>query len=318
MDLDVVFLGTGGSVPTARRATACVLARLGGDRLLFDCGEGSQRQMQRSTGLVQVDEIYLTHFHADHYLGIPGLLKTYDLTDRQVPLRVIGPPGLADLFGSLRRIFGRISYEVELVELGEGEAIRRDGYEVRSFPVDHRVRAYGYAIVEDERPGHLDPEHAAELGVVHGPDLGRLQRGEEVEAGGRTVRPDEVMGAPRAGRKVVITGDTAPAEMTRLAAHEAQLLVHDASFSEEEAERAAETGHSTARQAAELASGAGVEMLALVHASTRYDVRDLLAEAHEVMPGAIAPRDFDVVEIPFPERGEPRLIEGGARPPRPG
>jgi ribonuclease Z len=316
VDLDVVFLGTGGSVPTARRATACLLARLGGDRLMFDCGEGSQRQMQRSTGLVQVDEIYLTHFHADHYLGIPGLLKTYDLTDRQVPLRVVGPPGLGDLFGSLRRIFGRISYELELVELGEGEAVRREGYEVRSFPVEHRMRAYGYAIVEDERPGHLDPERAAELGVSHGPDLGRLQRGEEVEGAVGTVRPADVMGDVRAGRKVVITGDTAPAEMTRLAAHEAQLLVHDASFADEEAERAAETGHSTARQAARLASDAGVEMLALVHASTRYDVRDLLAEAREVMPGAIAPRDFDVVEVPFPERGGPRLIERGAKPPR--
>ena len=314
MDLDVVFLGTGGSVPTARRATACVLARLGGDRLLFDCGEGSQRQMQRSTGLVQVDEIYVTHFHADHYLGIPGLLKTYDLTDRQAPLRVIGPPGLGDLFSSLRRIFGRISYELELVELGEGEAMRRAGYEVRAFPVEHRMRAYGYAVVEDERPGHLNAERAAELGISHGPDLGRLQRGEEVVADGDTVRPEQVMGEPRAGRKFVITGDTAPAEMTRLAAHEAQLLVHDASFADEEATRAAETGHSTARQAAELAREAGVEMLALVHASTRYDVRDLLAEAREVMPSAIAPRDFDIVEIPFPERGAPRLIERGARP----
>ncbi len=317
VDLDVVFLGTGGSVPTARRATACLLARLGGDRLLFDCGEGSQRQMQRSTGLVQVDELYLTHFHADHYLGIPGLLKTYDLTDRQVPLRVVGPPGLTDLFASLRRIFGRISYELELVELGEGEAVRRDGYEVRSFPVDHRMRAYGYAIVEDERPGHLDPKRAAELGVTHGPDLGRLQRGEEVDGAEGPVRPADVMGVTRAGRKVVITGDTVPTEMTRLAAHEAQLLVHDASFADQEAERAAETGHSTARQAARLASDAGVEMLALVHASTRYDVRDLLAEAREVMPGAIAPRDFDVVEIPFPERGRPRLVERGARPPHP-
>ncbi|MGI9020152.1 MAG: ribonuclease Z [Solirubrobacterales bacterium] len=317
MDLDLVFLGTGGSLPTARRATACVLARLGGDRLLFDCGEGSQRQMQRSVGLVPVDEIYLTHFHADHYLGIPGLLKTYDLTDRQAPLRVIGPPGLVDLFGSLRRIFGRISYELELVELGEGEAVRHDGYEVRSFPVEHRVSAYGYAIVEDERPGHLDAERAAELGVNHGPDLGRLQRGEAVEAGGKVVSPGEVIGEARPGRKIVITGDTAPAEMTRLAAHEAQLLVHDAAFAEADAQRAAETGHSTARQAAELARDAGVEMLALVHASTRYDVRELLDEAREVFAGAIAPRDFDLVEIPFPERGEPRLVERGAKPSRP-
>lgn len=316
MDLDVVFLGTGGSVPTARRATACVLGRLGGDRLLFDCGEGSQRQMQRSTGLVQVDEIYLTHFHADHYLGIPGLLKTYDLTARERPLRVIGPPGLVELFKALARIFGRISYELELVELGEGEAIRHDGYEVRSFPVEHRMRAYGYAIVEDERPGHLDPDHAAELGVTPGPDLGRLQRGEEVEGSKGTVKPSDVMGGARTGRKLVITGDTAPCEMTRVAAHEAQLLIHDGSFATEEMARAAETGHSTARQAAELARDAGVEMLALVHASTRYDVRALLAEAREAFEAAYAPRDFDVVEIPFPERGSPKLIEHGARPGR--
>ena len=311
-----MFLGTGGSLPTAKRATACVLARLGGDRLLFDCGEGTQRQMQRSIGLVQVDDIYLSHFHADHYLGVPGLLKTYDLTERETPLRVFGPPGLLDLFGSLRRIFGKVRYEVELIELGEGEAVRHDGYEVRSFPVNHRVTAYGYAIVEDERPGHLDAERAAELGVSHGPDLGRLQRGEDVEVNGKTVSSSEVMGETRIGRKVVVTGDTVPTEMTKLAAHEAQLLVHDAAFADADTQRAAETGHSTARQAAEIASEAGVEMLALVHASTRYDVRELLAEAREVMPDAIAPRDFDIVEIPFPERGSPKLIDRGARPAR--
>ena len=314
VDLDVVFLGTGGSVPTARRATACLLARLGGDRLLFDCGEGSQRQMQRSTGLVQVDEIYVTHFHADHYLGIPGLLKTYDLTDRRRPLRVVGPPGLVDLFKALARIFGRIGYELELVELGEGEAIRRDGYEVRSFPVEHRVRAYGYAIVEDERPGHLDPDRAAELGVEAGPDLGRLQRGEPVAGRDGTVSPEQVMGPPRTGRKVVISGDTRACEMTAVAAHEAQLLVHDASFAEAEIERAAETGHRRrARRPSSPATPAS-SLLALVHASTRYDVRELLAEAREVLPGAIAPRDYDIVEIPFPERGAPRHIERGARP----
>ena len=167
--------------------------------------------------------------------------------------------------------------------------MRHDGYEVRSFPVEHRVTAYGYAIVEDERPGTSMPSAAAELGVSHGPDLGRLQRGEEVEVNGTTVSPSEVMGETRIGRKVVVTGDTVPTEMTKLAAHEAQLLVHDAAFADADAQRAAETGHSTARQAAEIASEAGVEMLALVHASTRYDVRELLAEAREVMPGAIAP-----------------------------
>ena len=169
MDMDLVFLGTGGSVPTARRSTACVLARVGGDRLLFDCGEGSQRQMQRSTGLVQADEIYITHLHADHYLGIPGLLKTYDLNDRDRPLQVIGPRGLIDLFASLRRIFGRLGYEVDLVELDPGEAVRHDGYEVRPFEVEHRMRAYGYALVEVVLAGRSEPAgDATPLALVSG------------------------------------------------------------------------------------------------------------------------------------------------------
>lgn len=311
--MDIVFLGTGGSVPTARRSTACLLARVGGDRLLFDCGEGSQRQMQRSTGLVQVDDIYITHLHADHYLGLPGLLKTYDLQGRERDLRVVGPPGIRDLFAALRRVVGRVDYSLEIVELDNGEAIPRDGYEVRSFPVEHRLRAYGYALVEDERPGRFDPDAARRLGIEPGPDFSRLQGGGEVPVDGGVVRPDDVMGEPRQGRKVVVTGDTAPCQMTRLAAHEAELLVHDGSFAEEEVDRAAETGHSTARQAAELAREAGAAMLALVHVSSRYDVRSVLAEAREEFAGAIAPRDFDIVEIPFPERGKPRLIEGGAR-----
>lgn len=318
MELDLVFLGTGGSAPSARRSTACVLVRAGGDRLLFDCGEGSQRQMQRSTGLVQADQIFITHLHADHYLGIPGLLKTYDLNEREKPLRVYGPPGLIELFGALGRIFGRLRYEVELVELEPGDAVGHDGYEVRSFEVAHRMRAYGYALVEDARPGHLDAEAATRLGVTHGPDFGRLQRGEEVQGSSGAVRPAEVIGDERAGRKLVITGDTAPCEMTRVAAHQAQVLVHDASFADDEADRARETGHSTARQAAELAREAEVGILALVHISSRYDVRAVLEQAREELAGSVAPRDFDVIEVPFPERGGPRLVEAGARPPRPG
>ncbi len=316
MDMDVVFLGTGSSVPTARRSTACLLARAGGDRMLFDCGEGSQRQMQRSIGLVQADEIYITHLHADHYLGIPGLLKTYDLNGRDRELRVIGPRGLFELFKALRRIFGRVGYEIDLIEVEAGEAIRHDGFEVRPFEVEHRVRALGYALVEDERPGRFDPEAAGRLGVAPGPDFKRLQDGEPVDGADGTVDPAQVVGEARPGRKVVISGDTTPCEMTRVAAHEAQLLVHDSSFADDEVERAGETGHSTARQAAQLAAEAGVDMLALVHISSRYDVRSVLAEAREAFPRAIAPRDFDLIEIPFPERGEPRLIENGARQPR--
>ncbi len=294
MDLSVVFLGTGGSVPSARRATACVLIRAGGSRILVDAGEGAQRQMINSTGLVQVDDIYITHFHADHYLGLPGLLKTYDLMERQAPLRIVGPAGLHGLFEALRRIFGKLRYEVELVELGPGEGIEHDGFEMRTFEVEHRMKALGFGITEDR-------------------DFERLQRGETVPVNGSQVRPDQVLGDPRQGRKLVITGDTSPCEMTRIAAHAAQLLVHDGTFAIEESTRAAETGHSTARDAAQLAVDAEVGMLAIVHVSSRYNVSAVLGEARDAFPNTVAPRDFDLVEIPFPERGDPELIQGGAK-----
>ena len=318
MDLSVVFLGTGGSVPSARRATACVLIRSGGSRILVDAGEGAQRQMINSTGLVQVDDIYVTHFHADHYLGLPGLLKTYDLLERQRPLRIIGPPGLIGLFEALRRIFGRLRYEVELVELEPSEAIEHDGFEMRTFGVEHRMKALGYAYVEPERPGRFDVDAARGLGVADARDFGRLQRGETISVNGSEVRPDQVMGEARQGRKVVITGDTTPCEMTRVASHAAQLLVHDGTFAVEESARAAETGHSTARDAAQLANDAGVDMLAIVHVSSRYNVSRVLDEAREAFANTVAPRDFDLVEIPFPERGEPHLVQqGGKQRPEP-
>jgi ribonuclease Z len=313
MDLSVAFLGTGGSVPTARRATACVLVMRGGDRLMFDCCEGAQRQLQRSLGLVQLDEIYVTHLHADHYLGLPGLLKTYDLQGRDRPLTVYGPPGMQDLFAVLRRLMGRTRYEIGIVELGPEGAVPHDGYEVRAFPVEHRTAAYGYALAEQERPGRFDPEAAERLGVRSGPDFGALQRGEEVQGSDGMVRPPDVMGEARPGRKIVITGDTAPCVTTAEGARGAELLVHDGSFAEEEAQRAAETGHSTAGQAAALARESGVKLLALVHVSSRYNVKQVLDEARATFPNTVAPRDFDLVEIPFPERGEPELLPNGAR-----
>jgi ribonuclease Z len=316
MDLSVIFLGTGGSVPSARRATASVLIARGGERLLFDCGEGTQRQLQRSLGLVQVDEIYLTHFHADHILGLPGLLKTYDLTDRQAPLRIYGPRGLRDLFKTLARIVGKTGYPLELIELDPGDAVPLDGAQVQAFPVEHKVRANGYAVVEEERPGRFDPDAAARLGVPEGPAFAALQRGEEVQGSSGPVRPEDVMGEARAGRTLVITGDTAPCHATAEAARNAELLVHDASFSEEEAQRAADTAHSTVGQAAAVAKEANVKLLALVHISSRYHVGQVLEEAKKVYEQTIAPRDFDLIEIPFPERGEPSLVPNGAREPR--
>jgi ribonuclease Z len=313
MDLEVSFLGTGASVPSARRSTAAVLVARGGDRLLFDCGEGTQRQMQRSLGLVQVDEIYLTHFHADHMLGLPGLLKTYDLHDREAPLRVFGPPGLTELFTVLRPLIGRLRYPLELGELRAGETVDHDEYVVESYEAAHNVRAFGWALVEDERPGRFDPAAAKAAGVREGPDFARLQRGEEVEGSDGTVTPAQVMGEARPGRVIVVTGDTAPSPATVAAAADAELLIHDASFAEEDAQRAAETGHSTLGQAAAVAAEAHVKMLALVHISARYHVGKVLEEAREVFPDSVAPRDFDQIVVPLPERGSPRLVPNGAR-----
>jgi ribonuclease Z len=315
MDLSAIFLGTGGSVPSARRSTASVMLVRGGRRLMFDCGEGTQRQLQRSLGLTQVDEIFLTHFHADHILGLPGLLKTYDLTAREEPLTIYGPRGLRDLFKTLGRLIGRTDYSIDLVEIDPGEAVRHDGAEVQAFAVEHSMRANGYVLVEEERPGRFDPTEAMRLGVPEGPAFAALQRGEEVAGSDGPVRPHDVMGEARPGRIVAITGDTAPCHSTVSAAADADLLVHDASFSEEEAQRAADTGHSTVSQAAAVAREAHVKMLALVHISSRYHVGTVLDEAREVFEPTVAPRDFDVIEIPFPERGEPILIPNGAREP---
>ncbi len=313
MDLSVAFLGTGGAVPSARRNTASLLVARGGERLLFDCGEGTQRQMQRSLGLVQVDAIHFTHFHADHFLGLPGLLKTYDLTERERPLTIYGPRGLLDLLQSMSRVIGRVGYKLDLVELEAGDAIPCDGGEVRAFPVEHSVRAFGYALVEDDRPGRFDLEAAKRLGVKEGPDFAALQRGESVNGSEGSVEPGQVVGEARPGRTLVITGDTAPCRATVEAAQGADLLIHDASFAEEEAQRAADTGHSTVGQAAAVAREAEVKLLALVHISSRYHVGKVLEEAKEVFEPSVAPRDFDVIELPFPERGEPQLVPNGAR-----
>ena len=338
MDLDVLFLGTAGSSPSPRRGLPATLVRRGGDRLLVDCGEGTQRQLMRSVGLIELEDVFITHFHADHVLGLPGILKTFALRQRERPLTIHGPgtrvrvPSTAiSALGSARGGWrgrrplhellapstGRHPFELRLVELEPNDQLDRDGYRIAAFATEHVARGIGFAIVENPRPGEFDPVRARELGVTPGPDFGRLQRGEIVNG----VRPDQVMGEARRGRKLVLTGDTAPCEMTRLVAWEADLLVHEATFAGEEGERAAETAHTTARQAGELGAAANVVMLALTHISPRYAGGELREEAQAAFGGdagqVIVPRDFDRVEIPFPERGEPVHIRSTDRPAEP-
>jgi ribonuclease Z len=315
VDLDVVFLGTAGSMPTPQRAPSAILVRRGGERLLFDCAEGTQRQLQRSTvGLVDLREIFLTHYHADHWLGLPGMLKTFSLRDRELPLTIYGPPGLRELYGAARRIFGRLRYEVELVELRPGERLPRDGYSVEPFAVLHGVPALGYALLEENRPGRFDVARSDELGVPPGRERGTLQRGEAVTlADGRVLRPEQVLGAPRPGRKIVLSGDTAPCNAVLAAAEGADLLVHEATFGLDQRERARETLHTTAAEAAAVAQQARVRLLALTHVSSRYFGPELAREARTIFPDTVVPRDFDVIEVPFAERGAPQHVERGAR-----
>jgi ribonuclease Z len=317
VDLDLVFLGTSGSMPTAQRAPSAMLLRRGGERLLFDCAEGTQRQLLRSSvGLIELREIFLTHYHADHYLGLPGMLKTFALRGRETPITIYGPRGLEDLFTSLRRIFGRLTYRYELVELDPGAVLERGEYELTTFPVDHGVSAVGYALVERPRPGRFDVDAADALGVPAGPERGALQAGESVTLpDGRVITPDSVLGPPRPARKVVIAADTAYSRSVVEAARMADLLVHEATFAEEERDRAHETLHSTALEAGEVARDAEVGLLALTHLSNRYFGGEIEREAQSVFPETVVPRDLDIIVVPFPERGVPELVKGGAKPP---
>jgi ribonuclease Z len=306
MDLWVTFIGTAASVPTAGRGTSATLVVRGGSRVLVDCGEGTQRQFLRSgLGLVDLDAILLTHLHGDHYLGLPGLLKTYGLRGRTEPLPLIGPPGLDALLGALHPVIGRLPFALSVQEVEPGPVLALEGAHWEAFPTQHSVRSVGYALVEDPRPGVFDVVAARALGIPAGPLFGQLQRGQAIEIDGAVVSPDQVLGAARAGRRIVITGDTEPCEGSRRAAHKAELLVHEATFLDEDRRRARETRHSTALEAAQVAHDADVRLLALTHLSSRFLPREIRKEAESRFATTIVPRDFDQVEIPFAERGAP-------------
>lgn len=318
MDLNLTLLGTAASVPTTSRNTSAALLTRGGDRWLIDCGEGTQRQLLRAgIGLVELDVILLTHLHGDHYLGLPGLLKTYGLRGRDRPLRLVGPRGLTRLFDALAPVIGRLPFRLELDERDPTRAgtVWEDEGDARieAFPTRHSVPSMGYALVEEDRPGHFDVAAAERLGVPAGPRFGVLQRGGSVQtADGRTVTPQDVLGPSRQGRRVVVTGDTEPCGATLDVAQGAALLVHEATFLDADRERARETSHSTAREAAVIGREADVGLLVLTHLSSRCLPREVRAEAEAVLPDVVVARDFDRVEIPFPERG-PAVVHSGRR-----
>jgi ribonuclease Z len=307
MSMRVTFLGTSGAVPTTQRAPSAVLVTREGERLLFDCGEGTQRQMMRFGTGFDVSHIFVTHLHGDHILGIPGLIQSLDFNGRSDALALHVPPRSRDDIRSLVHAGGhQPGFPVRIHEVAPGSvAYAADDFEVRTVETDHRTRSMGFALVEDDRPGRFDRERAEELGVPVGPKFGRLHEGEAVELDdGRVIEPDQVVGDPRPGRRLVYTGDTRPVDAVVEVAKNADLLIHDATFADDERDRARHTGHSTAREAGEVAARAGVERLALTHLSSRYagGWERLEREAREAFDGeCFVASDGQTVDVPYPE-----------------
>jgi ribonuclease Z len=304
MSLTLRFLGTSASRPTVERNVSSIAVIREGETLMFDCGEGTQRQMMRYGISFALSDIFFTHMHADHMLGVIGLLRTLALQGRTDPMNLYGPVGTEKL---LRRAISLGSdkqhFEINVLEVAPDTPLKRRGYSVIPFAVEHGDRiAIGYQIVEETRLGRFNPDMAREMGIPEGPLWGKIHKGETVRLpDGRTISPSELVGESRAGRRIVLTGDSRPSNATIAAAAGADVLIHEATFATEEAPRALETGHSTAREAAEVAAKANVKKLVLTHVSARYsrDTSELESEAREVFPSTIIARDGMEIDVPF-------------------
>ncbi len=306
MPLLVRFLGTAASRPTIERGVSSLAVIREGETMLVDCGEGTQRQMMRYGVSFAFDDLFFTHTHSDHILGLTGLIRTLQLQGRVDPLRLWGPPGSAKTLRQCISLGGeRTTFPVTITELEPGSSLKRDDYRIDAFGVDHRgTSSISFAFVEEERLGRFNPDLARAMGIPEGPLWGRIHKGQSITLeDGRVIEPSMLVGERRRGRRVVVTGDTRPSESTVEAAHDADLLVHEATFAEEEAARAVETGHSTAREAAEVAKRAGARRLVLTHISARYsaNTRDLEAEAKRVFPHTSVARDGFEVELRLTE-----------------
>jgi ribonuclease Z len=303
--LTATFLGTGAATPTVDRNVAGLAVQREGETILFDCGEGNQRQMMRYGVGFSFTEVFFTHYHADHILGVTGLLRTMGLQDRTAPVRLYGPRGAQRVLGAAIALgIERNKFPVEIQELRPGDRLSREQYDIVVFETDHRPDTVGFALAEHTRLGRFNPDRARELGIPEGPLWGRLHKGETVVLDdGRSIAPADLVGAPRRGRTLVYSGDTRPSLMVVEAARGADLLIHEATFGSDELERAKETGHSTAAEAARVAVEAGARRLVLTHISPRYsrDAPELLAEARAIFPETVVARDGMTVDVPFAE-----------------
>ncbi|MEM1506733.1 MAG: ribonuclease Z [Candidatus Bathyarchaeia archaeon] len=306
MVLRIIFLGTAASVPTNDRSLPSIVIQREGDILMFDCGEGTQRQMIKAKiGLNRKMIIFITHMHGDHVLGLPGVIQTMSLLGRDKPLQIYGPPGVRDYLESIfKTVRFWLNFPVEIGEIErEGTIYENRDYEVQAVWAEHSIQSLAYAFIEKPRPGRFHPEKAIALGVPKGPLWSTLQRGVEVTLpDGRIVRPLDVMEPPRPGRKIVYSGDTRPSERIIDLAKNADVLIHEATLSDELAEKAEEEGHSTPSEAAQIALRANVKLLVLTHISARYaDPKVLLEQARRIFLNTCLPNDLEVIEVPLPK-----------------
>jgi len=306
--LSVTFLGTGAACPTVDRNVTSLAVQREGEMFLFDCGEGTQRQMMRYGVGFSFRDIFFSHYHSDHILGVTGLIRTMGLLDRTAPVVLYGPRGAQRILGGMLTVgIEKSRFPVEIVELKPGDCLKRNGYDLEVFATEHRADTVGYALREHIRLGRFNPDLAREMGVPEGPLWGRLHKGETVTLpDGRQVGPADLVGQPRAGRCIVFSGDTRPVPALLEAARGADLLIHEATFSQDESARAVETGHSTAEEAAVIARDAGVRQLVLTHISARYnrDAPELAAEARAIFPETLVARDGLTVDVPYAEQRE--------------
>jgi len=301
--MELVFLGTGGSIPTAQRGLPSIALKLDGEILLFDCAEGAQRQMSLAhLSPMKIDSIFITHLHGDHFLGLAGLVQTLSLMDRKLPLEVYCPAGESERLDRYLHVpHYTLTFEVRIHELSPGDEVKRKTYRILTSSVEHTVPALAYAFVENDRPGRFYPEKAEVLSVRAGPDFSRLRSGQSLKLrDGKIVRPEQVIGPPRRGRKIVYTGDTKLNESVIELARGADVLIHDCTLADELADMATENFHSTPQAASEVAKRAGVKQLVLIHISPRYENDSILLEqARKNFPNTVVARDLMVLKLPL-------------------
>lgn len=312
MSLNVIFLGTAGGVPTAKRSLPAILIQRKGEQIMFDCGEGVQRQMIKAkASFHRKMKIFITHMHGDHVLGLPGLIQTMALLDRENKLEIYGPSGIQRFLEDIKEtLHFATTFPIEICEIkNEGVVCNETEYVVQAIWTDHVIPSLAYALIEKPRPGKFYPEKANALRIPEGPLWSKLQHGHEVELqDGRIIKPEDVTGPPRLGRKIVYTGDTRPFRGFAKFAVNADLIIHDATLDDELAERAEEDGHSTPKQAAKNAKKANAKRLVLTHISARYDdTSKLLQQAQKVFRNTMLAEDFMRIEVPLSENNASSL-----------